>query len=123
MQVYNKQEGSFTIIATINDTAINEGNDIVMKIYNPFIQKSYSLRLTNNLSSYPDRYAKYTVSDPENYETGVYRYTICECLPNTLDEVQVLEIGLLQVMDAPIQSFVSILNQDTDNDFLVMPNI
>lgn len=119
MLVFDKTQTSYTIITTVSEKSITVGNELVLKLHSRFSNVSFSLILPASISAYPKRFDKFIITEFEDYPVGIYNYSIVERIPISLIEVQTLEIGLLKVIDTPVNVFVSIDKPETDDDFIV----
>lgn len=123
MIVFDKRKSTYEFVVTVSEKGISNGTQLLLRFHSAYTNKSYALILPENSSQYSFRYDDYLISDFEDYEVGMYNYSIVEYDPFISQDRQVLEVGLLKVISNPVQTFVSVGYPETDDDFLVLADI
>ena len=120
MLVIDKSLSENRLLVTF-DHPIESGNDLVLKIGSMFSNKSYQVVLPENTSQFPKRVYEFIIGNMSEFEVGKYTYRIVEAIPETITEIQLLEIGLLEIIDSSLNQpeFITLPTQETDDDFIV----
>ncbi|RZK12914.1 MAG: hypothetical protein EOO46_01380 [Flavobacterium sp.] len=96
MLIINKEYQNHSIVVTVSDmnTAINPLYR--MDIESDFTNKEYSVQLSANTSPFPSRYDEFIIQNEavEDFETGVYKYSIVETTSGSI-----CEVGMLKIVD------------------------
>lgn len=117
MLIIDKSLTENRLLVTI-DLPFDIDNNLVIKLISRYSNKTYNIELPASTSPFPNRYYEFFV-EQFDCEVGRYAYEIIEM--NNGVFVQLLEIGLLEVIDANTtqSDFVSIPTEETDDDFII----
>ncbi len=124
MIVIDKNIPTQSIIVTASESIV--ANDLRIKVYSTYTNKTFYLILEPNLSPYPNRYDEYSiaVADIATWDSGVYQYQLQDYNSNTDTVNKTVEVGLMKVKSNTVSTFISIPQAEPENDFIVWnPNI
>lgn len=117
MILIDKRKTNQRLIVTLTENSDNIDANYRLDVHSPFSNKSYSVNLPENTSSFKERFDEFILSTSliNDWETGFYNYSITEI------NAGMVEVGSLKVIDAdtvPVP-FISIQKTETDDDFII----
>lgn len=119
MILINKTLSQQKLNVTISEKEPTTGSTLKLKVENKQSNLNYELILPSNTSQYKSRYDEFIfpTSSITTWKEGTYLYTIVESISSTEN---ILEIGLMKVIDVQVDEFISIEEDDEADDYIVL---
>lgn len=118
------------IIVTVSTNQLYRLSKLILRVINKASNRNHEFVLGQNISPYPKRYDEFSFSTDEliEWKEGMYVYEIWEeeyeamrgevlILPT--GQTNPLEIGLLKVIDVKEETFISVEEDNTADDYII----
>lgn len=116
MVLVDKTKNQNKLLFTISENQTDELSTLNLVLQSPFSNESFTIVLPENTSQHKSRYDEFFVNTSifNNMNEGQYYYQVIQLSGNKL-----LESGLLELKGTPSLEYISVHNEESDDDLLV----